>query len=50
MAGLDYVVESNVILNYDAVFSSVNFNISTKLKLPFIFILKKGITHSYKEK
>lgn len=50
MADLGYVVESNVTLNYDAIFSSVNFSISTKLELPFIFILKKGIIHAYKEK
>lgn len=40
MAGLDYVVESNVILNYDDAFSCVNFNMSTKLELPYNFILK----------
>lgn len=39
----DHVVEGNVILNCGAVFSSMNFNLSTKLELPFIFILKEII-------
>lgn len=43
VADHDYVVESNVILNCEAVFSSMNFNISTKLELPFIFILRKDV-------
>lgn len=43
VADHDYVVERNVILNCEAVFSSMNFNISTKLELPFIFILRKDV-------
>lgn len=43
VADHDHVVEGNVILNCGAVLSSMNFNLSTKLELPFIFILKEII-------
>ena len=41
MADHIHVVECNVTLSCDADCSLMSFNLSTKWKLPFIFMLKK---------